>query len=195
MKNFKYIAGIDEAGRGPIAGPVAVGIFVAPKDFDFSKLPNLNDSKKLSAKQREEIFSIIKVLADKNEVKFAVSLISEKIIDKDGISKAVRLGIEECIKKINLDCKETFIYLDGLLKAPGEFAQETVIKGDEKIPQISAASICAKVLRDEFMINLSKQFPEYGFDKHKGYGTKGHYEALSEKGVSEVHRKTFLIKT
>ncbi len=191
----KFIAGIDEAGRGPLAGPVSVGIFVTTQEFS-KKLkevfPKLNDSKKLSALQRDNIFSLIKASSEKGEVRFAVILVSAKFIDQKGITKAVQVGIDKAIKKLKLDPKDTFIYLDGLLKAPKEFSQETVIKGDEKIPVISAASICAKVVRDDHMKSVSKKYPEYGFDIHKGYGTLFHRKMIKKEGPCLIHRKTFI---
>ena len=191
----KFIVGIDEAGRGPIAGPVAVGVFVCRKNFSMKLrkiFPGLNDSKKLSEIQRERIFSQIETEKEKGDVDFCVSLISAKIIDQKGITFAVQLGINKVIKKLNLNSKDTFIYLDGLLKAPKEFSQETVIKGDAKIPVISAASICAKVVRDRYMRKLAQKYPDYSLEKHKGYGTKEHYKFLLKYGMSSEHRKSYL---
>ena len=195
MKDFKYIAGIDEAGRGPIAGPVAVGVFVVRKNFaqKLRKIfPGLNDSKKLSEIQRERIFSQIEIEKEKGNVDFCVILVSAKIIDQKGITFAVQMGINKAMKKLNLNSKNTFVYLDGLLKAPKEFSQETVIKGDAKIAVISAASICAKVIRDRHMKKLAKKYSNYGFEKHKGYGTKEHYKSLLKFGVCFEHRKYYL---
>ncbi len=190
----KFVAGIDEAGRGPIAGPVSVGVFVCTSEFSKKlkkKFIGLDDSKKLSEIQRERIFSQIKVSKEKGEVDFCVTLVSAKIIDQRGITRAVQLGIDKGIKKLNLNNKNTFIYLDGLLKAPREFFQETVIKGDSKIPAISAASICAKVVRDGYMKKMSLKYPLYGFEKHKGYGTLFHRNIIKKEGFCTVHRKTF----
>lgn len=191
----KYIVGIDEAGRGPIAGSVAVGVFVIQKNFakKLRKIfPGLNDSKKLDEKNRERIFLLIENAKEKDEVDFCVTLVSEKVIDQKGITKAVQIGIDKGIKKLNLNYRDTFIYLDGLLKAPKEFSQETVIKGDAKIAVISAASICAKVIRDRYMKKLVKKYPEYGFERHKGYGTKEHYKALEKYGLSFIHRRSYI---
>jgi len=190
-----YIVGIDEAGRGPIAGPVSVGVFVTTKNFSLKLrkiFRGLDDSKKLSEIQREKIFSLIEKSVEKDEVNFSVILVSAKIIDRKGITYAVQAGIDKGIKKLNLNHKETFVYLDGLLKAPKEFSQETVIKGDVKIAVISAASICAKVIRDRHMKKLAKKYPDYGFEKHKGYGTKEHYRSLLKHGASSEHRKSYL---
>ena len=191
MKKIKFIAGIDEAGRGPLAGPVAVGIFVSHTSFDYRVLQGLRDSKKLSAKKREEIFLKIKALKKSKEADFAVTLVSAEYIDKNGISKAVRKGLDSVIKKISLDPKISFIYLDGSLKAPENFSQETVIKGDDKIPAISAASVCAKVVRDEYMQKIAKKYPDYNFSIHKGYGTKKHIISIKKNGLSLIHRRSF----
>ncbi len=190
--SLDFIAGIDEAGRGPIAGPVAVGIFVCKKNFNFLPLPGLDDSKKLSEKKRNEIFLKIKELVRHKKARFFVALVSNKVIDSKGITFAIKKGIEECIKKIKISSKNTFVYLDGSLRAPEDFKQKTVIKGDSKIKAISAASICAKVIRDEYMKKNSKIYLKYSFEKHKGYGTKEHYESIKIFGVSQLHRKTFL---
>lgn len=194
VSKIKFVAGIDEAGRGPLAGPVAVGVFVAPKNFDYKIFRGLRDSKKLSQRKREEIFSQIKILKKLRKANFAVVLVGEKYIDKNGISKAVKFGIDSGIKKLNLNLKNTFIYLDGLLQAPEKFSQETVIKGDDKIPTISAASVCAKVTRDAYMRKISKKFPKYGLQIHKGYGTERHIICIKKFGLSLVHRKSFCAK-
>lgn len=188
---MKYIVGVDEAGRGPLAGPVSVGTFVVRQDFDFSIFKKLRDSKKLGPKKREEFFALIKKLAKEGKMLFAVSLVSEKIIDTKGISFAIKKGIEQNFKKLKIP-KISKIYLDGGLKAPVDFKnQETIIKGDEKIPVISLASICAKVTRDFFMTRIAKKYPEYGFEIHKGYGTKKHCESIKKYGPSDVHRRSF----
>lgn len=188
---MKYIVGIDEAGRGPLAGPVSVGTVVVQQDFDFTVFKKLRDSKKLSVKKREEFFALIKQMHKHKKLSFAVSLVSEKIIDTKGISFAIRKGVEQNFKKLSVS-KHADVYLDGSLKAPADFKnQETIIKGDEKIPVISLASICAKVTRDEYMVKIAKKYPEYGFDIHKGYGTKSHITKIKDKGLTSFHRKTF----
>ena len=140
MKSHKWQIGIDEAGRGPLAGPVSVGAVMVKSDFDFSIFKNLKDSKKLSEAKREEFFEIIN-----KKIKYKVIMISNKIIDKKGISYAIKFAIKSLLKKINPSVKQTEIFLDGSLKAPEEFIQETIIKGDEKVPVISLASIMARV--------------------------------------------------
>jgi len=186
------IVGIDEAGRGPLAGPVAVGavLFLKRARFDFD---GLTDSKKLTPSQREEWFRKMKDWQKEGKLRFAVSLVSNTVIDAKGIVPAINLGIERCLKKLKVDPKHTHIFLDGGLKAPAQFLnQETIIKGDEKIPAISLASITAKVTRDRKMVTLSKIYPHYGFEIHKGYGTKIHADAIRKHGISKIHRKSFL---
>jgi ribonuclease HII len=187
----RWILGIDEAGRGPLAGPVSVGIVVLPKNFDIKIFGKLRDSKKLSEKRRIEIFDLIKDLSKSGKLKYSVALVSNKIIDEKGISYSIRKGIEGVLEKLNLGDSFVKIFLDGSLKAPIQYEQETIIKGDEKIPVISLASIVAKVTRDEYMKKKSADFKNYGFEIHKGYGTKKHIDKIKEFGLSNLHRKTF----
>lgn len=187
-----HVIGIDEAGRGPLAGPVSVGAVKIKRDFNKKFFRGIKDSKKLSAEDRELWFELALEAKRKGELDFAVSLVSEITIDKHGISFAIRQGIKRCLQKIQADPKDQ-IFLDGGIKAPEEFLHQlTVIKGDEKVPVISLASICAKVTRDRYMIRLSGKHPEYGFDIHKGYGTLMHRLAIKKHGVRAVHRKSFL---
>jgi len=186
------IIGIDEAGRGPLAGPVAVGAVMFSKNEKFN-FTGLADSKKLTPLHREVWFKKIKVWHKEGKLQFAVALVSNTVIDKKGIVPAINLGIERCLKKLNVNPKHTHVFLDGGLKAPAYFTnQETIIKGDEKIPAISLASITAKVTRDKRMVTVSKIYPHYGFETHKGYGTKIHADAISKHGISKIHRKSFL---
>jgi ribonuclease HII len=194
-KNIRYIIGIDEAGRGPLAGPVAVGAFCVSADFfAFKKFSaGVKDSKQLTEKKREEWFA--KMLRQKKlgNFSFAVSFGSAEMIDKRGITFAVSRALVSSLEKLACPPEQTFVLLDGGLRAPEEYVfQETIIKGDEKEPVISLASIAAKVLRDRKMRALAKRYPQYGFEKHKGYGTAAHYEAIVKYGVSDVHRKSFL---
>lgn len=188
----KYLIGIDEVGRGPLAGPVTVGaVFADVSKFKKEKMLNgIKDSKKLSPRARED-WNIFLV----KNFSCAVASISENIIDNIGITKALRLTVDRAIKnlkkKADFNFENCFIMLDAGLKAPKEYAQESIIKGDEKIPLISAASIVAKVARDKKMVNLHKKIPLYGFDKNKGYGTKFHINKIKECGVSKYHRKSF----
>ena len=191
---MQYIVGIDEAGRGPLAGPVAVGVVSIPSNFNKRFFKSIKDSKKLSSEDRELWFALATEARQKGELDFRVSLVSERIIDKHGISYALRLGIKRCLSQLGTS-EESQIFLDGALKAPEKFIHQlTVIRGDEKIPVISLASIVAKVIRDKRMVKLSKKFPEFGFHIHKGYGTLMHRQAIKKFGPSEVHRRSFLKK-
>ncbi len=191
----KYIVGVDEVGRGPLAGPVAVGVFVLNQDKlkeIKSVFKDARDSKKLTPKKREEIFKRIKNNKKNNLVRYNVRYESNKVIDKKGISFAIKSCIEKAFKNLNLKPKETQVFLDGGLKAPKEFIfQKTIIKGDDKVLVISLASITAKVSRDNVMVKLAKKYKKYGLDIHKGYGTENHREAIKSYGLSHVHRVTF----
>jgi len=192
---INYLIGIDEVGRGPIAGPVAVCSFKCKPDFlDFISINTpLRDSKKLSRKQREEWFLYLKGEKQKGNCDFAVSMVSAELIDKVGIVRSITKALITSLLKVVENPKEVSIYLDGGLKAPKEYEnQETIIKGDELHPVISCASIVAKVSRDRVMALHAKEYPEYGFENHMGYGTKAHYEAIKNKGMTPLHRKTFL---
>ncbi len=189
---ISHIVGIDEAGRGPLAGPVSVGAVIVPIDFDWDCIPGVGDSKKVSLKNREAIFERARVLQREKVLQTAVALITPKIIDSKGITYAVRSGIERNLKHINPDPQTTKVLLDGLLKAPDDFIfQETIIKGDAKEKVIGLASILAKVTRDRYMISLAKQLPQYAFEVHKGYGTKLHRQCIETHGLSPSHRVTF----
>ncbi len=195
----KFLVGVDEAGRGPIAGPVAVGIIVAPARFDISKsFPGVADSKKLNEKKREEIFKQLqdksgkgKQQQEKAVLRYIVVFASAKMIDVKGISFAVRHSIYKGIKALAPDPKEYKILLDGLLKAPPEYVQQTIIGGDATEPIISLASIAAKVTRDRLMKRLAKKYPGFGFEVHKGYGTPKHYAAIRAQGLCELHRRSY----
>lgn len=181
-----FIVGIDEVGRGAVAGPLVIGAAVGlfdknNKDF----LKGIRDSKKLTPRKREEWFFRFK----KSEIKFYVSKISNESIDKDGMAWALKSGVADVLKKAKI--MPEIVYLDGGLHAPEKYKQKTIIGGDDKIPMISAASVYAKVYRDHLMIEMNKRYP-YDFDVHKGYGTKRHFKRIGERGISSVHRKTFL---
>ncbi|MDE2030922.1 MAG: ribonuclease HII [Patescibacteria group bacterium] len=200
-KKPKYIVGIDEVGRGPIAGPVAVCSFIITLNNYESLINNgqndlkikIKDSKKLSKKQREKWYEYLKNEKNNERCNFFVSYVSAENIDKFGIVKAINKSLETSLLKIVSNPKDTFVYLDGGLRAPEQFIyQETVIKGDELHPVISFASIVAKVSRDKVMYNYSKEYPKYSFENHVGYGTKAHYEAIKKYGVLDIHRKSFL---
>lgn len=188
----KYLIGIDEAGRGSLAGPVSVGGVLVRKDFDFSIFTKVADSKQLSPKMRSRIFGEVREAVKKGQLKYHVALISEKVIDTKGISFAVRKGIEEILRKLDIQPNLVEIRLDGSLYAPKEYLfQKTIIKGDVTEPAISLASIMAKVTRDKKMITLAQKYPAYGFDIHKGYGTKIHCDTLASGGLSRIHRASF----
>lgn len=188
------VIGIDEAGRGPLAGPLAVCGMCLLEDTSLFADKEIRDSKKLSEKRREEIFLQIQTEAKLGKLKYAVSFVSPYTIDTIGMSRSLSLAVEEVLKKLNIDRTDR-ILLDGSLKAPETYLnQDTIIKGDESEPPIALASIVAKVTRDKKMKELSVEFPEYGFEKHKGYGTKDHIEALRQHGTSPVHRVSFCRK-
>jgi ribonuclease HII len=189
------IVGIDEVGRGPIAGPVAVCSFrCKPEFFKTIEIDTpLRDSKKLSKKQREEWFAYLKKCKDDGVCDYAVSFVSSENIDKFGISPSIKKALAVSLGKVAADSESVHIYLDGGLKAPEEYVnQQTIIKGDELHPVISCASIVAKVTRDRIMASHATEYPLYGFEKHAGYGTKAHYEAINKHGMTPLHRKTFL---
>ena len=191
------VVGIDEAGRGPLAGPVAVGvvkIFYPERSRGAMKkfFSGIKDSKQLTPEERDFWFALALEAKRQKLLDFAVALVSEKVIDRRGIVHAIRLGIKRCFQKLDIEENDQ-IFLDGSLKAPEKFKHQlTVIKGDEKIPVISLASICAKVVRDKRMISLSKKFPQFSFHLHKGYGTAMHREAILKYGFTIIHRQSFL---
>lgn len=217
VKKKLFIVGIDEAGRGPLAGPIAVGAVAAVvklkakktnfgnrrcgrapersegRDKRFSKfgfLSGIKDSKKLSAKQREKWFEIIA-----KNFEAHVAMVGSKTIDKIGISKATKLAVARVLRKFSsrrTDLRNVLVLMDGSLFAPRRYNQKTIIKGDEKVPLIAAASIIAKVCRDRKMRKLHKNCPNYCFDIHKGYGTKLHYAMIKRSGFSLYHRRSFL---
>src|SRR3989338_7296433 len=195
---MRYFIGVDEAGRGPVAGPVAVAAFCIGKEAkyrlaQFFKNGKVRDSKKLTPESRERIFK--QILAEKNlgRVSYAVSFASAEVIDRKGISFAIRHALRKSLKFICVKATECLVLLDGSLKAPEEFIfQRTIIKGDEKEAVIALASIVAKVSRDRKMCTLAKKYPQYGFEVHKGYGTAAHYRKLKQHGLSPVHRRSFL---
>jgi ribonuclease HII len=195
--------GVDEAGRGPLAGPVSVGVVAVPEGFDVAReFPGVADSKKLSEKKREEIFAMLESRVARGDARFRVEFESAETIDQKGIVFAVCRALARGVNALAEECgsrtssgllKSDFhILLDGALRAPVEYAQETIINGDELIPIISLASIAAKVVRDRLMVELSAQYPLYGFEKHKGYGTKAHYEMPKKYGPCALHRRSFL---
>jgi len=189
---YTQVIGIDEAGRGALAGPVAVGAVLVPTGFDWEQIPGVVDSKKLSPKRREAIFEVAKKLEKKGILKYAVALIPHTVIDRKGITHAVSKGIEKTLSILEPNPKTTHIKLDGLLSAPKKYLlQRTIVKGDVTEKEISLASIMAKVTRDRYMVRVAKRLPVYSFEIHKGYGTKIHQTALKKNGISVIHRTTF----
>ena len=180
---FSVVCGIDEAGRGPLAGPVFAAAVVLPIGLD---IPGLNDSKKITEKKREELFDIIMEKA----VTYSVASASEKEIDEINILQATFLAMNRAFEGLAL--KPDMALIDGNKKPCVDAVEETIVKGDAKSMSIAAASILAKVSRDRYMLEMAKLYPEYEFERHKGYGTKLHYEKIAEHGVSEIHRRTFL---
>ncbi len=193
---MKATIGIDEVGRGPIAGPVAVGAFLVLADGfenDIAAFPvPLRDSKQLSSVQREAWYEKIAEWQADGKCDFSVVMISAGEIDSHGITKAIKKALAEALEEI--ECDEThLILLDGSLHAPNVFYNQiTIIKGDEKEPVISLASIVAKVTRDRHMVKVAERYPKYGFERHKGYGTEEHYQAIKKHGLTPLHRKSFL---
>lgn len=188
----KFLIGIDEAGRGPLAGPVSVGAVLVPIDFDWALLSGAKDSKQMTEKAREAIFEKMQELKKSGAIRFVVALSSATTIDTKGIVPAIRLALVGAIGKLGADPAECKVLLDGGLKAPVEYIhQETIVRGDSKEKVIALASIAAKVLRDRHMIQIAEKYPNYGFEIHKGYGTKKHSEAIEKFGLSEIHRRSF----
>ena len=191
---MKYFIGIDEAGRGPLAGPVAAGAVIVPVDFDWSSVAGATDSKKMTEKNRERIFSIMNTLQTAGKLDFAVAFSSSHMIDTYGIVPAVRSALDRAITSVVKDValQDIEVLLDGGLHAPEQFEhQQTIIRGDLSEPVISLASIAAKVTRDRLMVHLSEKYPAYGFDIHKGYGTLAHRRMIEQNGLCELHRATF----
>lgn len=185
QEGFKLICGVDEAGRGPLAGPVCAAAVILPYNID---IPGLNDSKKLSDKKRRELFPILCEKA----VAYAIAFAQHKEIDEINILQATFLAMERAINGLNM--KPDFVLIDGNRTKDFGIPAETVIGGDGKSASIAAASILAKVTRDNYMMEMAEIYPNYGFEIHKGYGTKAHYASIIENGPSPIHRISFLKK-
>ena len=185
-KGFKTICGIDEAGRGPLAGPVYAAAVILPLGLEIT---GLNDSKKLSEKKREELFDVICEKA----VDFSIGIADEKEIDEINILNATFLAMKRAVDGLKI--RPDYALIDGnRYPRIGGVTEETIVKGDGKSMSVAAASILAKVSRDRYMLEIAEKYPQYCFEKHKGYGTKLHYEMLEKYGISPVHRKSFLKK-
>ncbi|TSC94571.1 MAG: ribonuclease HII [Parcubacteria group bacterium Licking1014_1] len=212
-KGYKYVVGLDEAGRGPLAGPVVAGAvaikifnlqFSIFNKFSIKQFPKVNDSKKLSAKQREEVYDFFKNHPD---IKWGIGIVSEKVIDRINILEATKLAMEKAVECLEKKTAETnavpknrrssifwhsdYLILDGNFKINSKIPQKAIIKADQKVFSCALASIFAKVTRDKIMEKYHKKYPQYGFNRHKGYGTAHHFEMLKKHGPCKIHRKTF----
>jgi ribonuclease HII len=185
------LVGVDEAGRGPLAGPVSVGLVKVPVDFDWGLIEGVGDSKKLSPEKREALFRQAQDLRHHRQLDFAVAMVGSSTIDEKGIVFAIKLAMQRCIKRLKLDPATCHIRLDGSLQAPSQFSQETIIKGDAKELAIGLASIVAKVTRDRYMHRIARQYFNYGFEQHMGYGTKAHRQAIATYGKCPIHRVSY----
>jgi len=181
-KGINYIAGVDEVGRGPLIGPVVTACVILPKNFECS---GLTDSKKLTEKKREEYFDYIMDHA----LSVSVGIMSEKVIDEVNIYEATKLAMYQAIN--NSKIKPEHVLIDAMKLENLDMPSTSIIKGDAKSISIAAASVIAKVTRDRMMLELDKEYPMYGFKKHKGYPTKKHIEAIEKYGILDSHRKTF----
>lgn len=184
-QGVKLICGIDEAGRGPLAGPVCAAAVILPPDL---QIPGLNDSKKLTDKRRRELMPIIQQQA----IAWGIGFASHEEIDEINILQATFLAMERALAQ--LEIRPDFALIDGNRQKDFGLPVKTIVKGDSRSANIAAASVLAKVTRDDLMEKMALEYPEYGFEIHKGYGTKAHYAALTEYGPSPIHRMTFLKK-
>ena len=182
-KGLRFVSGVDEAGRGPLAGPVVAAAVILSEEIIIDEV---NDSKKLTPKKREILFDKIKT----QSLSYGIGIVDNEIIDKINILQATFLAMKQASSKLKI--KPDIVLVDGNHKIPGlEIKQESIIGGDAKSQVIACASILAKVTRDNLMLEYAKQYPQYLFEKHKGYGTKAHIEAIKKFGACPIHRKTF----
>lgn len=182
---YQAVCGMDEAGRGPLAGPVCAAAVILPRELE---IPGLNDSKKLTDKKRRELFPIIQEKA----IAYGIAFATEQEIDEINILQATFLAMGRALEQ--LGGKADFALIDGNREKDFGLPVRTVVKGDSLSANIAASSILAKVTRDDWMEKMAERYPEYGFGVHKGYGTKAHYAALEQYGPSPIHRMTFLKK-
>lgn len=187
QKGYRLVAGADEVGRGPLAGPVVAAAVILPLEEE-KRIFGIDDSKKLSKKKRETLAEKIKESA----VAYAIEEVDEETIDKINILQATRLAMKRAIEK--LSPRPDFVLTDGNMTLDIPVPQESVVKGDAKIASIGAASILAKVYRDALMEKYAEAFPYYGFERNAGYGTRAHIEAIREMGICTIHRRTFIKK-
>lgn len=192
-EGYSMIAGVDEVGRGPLAGPVVAAAVVLSDDFD---LIEINDSKKLSEKKREELFPLIK----EKSVAYAIGMVSPEIIDEINILEATKMAMRGAVLNLNEKLKENgvggidMLLIDALTLDNMPMEQKGIIKGDAKSISIAAASVLAKVTRDRLMMEYDSEYPGYGFASNKGYGTKAHCEGIEKQGICPIHRRSFLKK-
>ncbi len=192
-KGIRFIAGVDEVGRGPLAGPVVAAAVVLPENFN---ILGIDDSKKLSEKRREELYPLIK----REAISYAIGMVNHNKIDEINILEATKIAMRGAILSLNakLEKKEGEgigqVLIDAISLNDISLPQKSIVKGDSKSVSIAAASILAKVTRDNLMKEYDKEYPGYEFSSNKGYGTRGHYDGLRELGISPIHRKTFLKK-
>lgn len=182
---YRFVCGVDEAGRGPLAGPVCAAAVILPANIE---IPGLNDSKKLTDKRRRELFPIIKEKA----LAYAIAFADEKEIDEINILQATFRAMERAVS--SLATAPDFVLVDGNKLPVLDMPAKAVVHGDSLSASIAAASVLAKVTRDDIMLNMAEAYPAYGFEIHKGYGTKAHYDALREHGACDIHRISFLKK-
>jgi len=188
----KYIIGIDEAGRGPLAGPVSVGAVSLPVGFDVALVAGAKDSKMMTPRMREKLYEEMCILRAAGKIDFAVAFSDAAMIDREGIVPAIRAALTSALTLLDLDPAVCEVRLDGGLHAPDHFKnQTTIIRGDQTELAISLASIAAKVERDRIMIDIAAQFPAFKFEIHKGYGTALHRRMIQEIGLSPIHRASF----
>lgn len=185
LRGIGAICGVDEAGRGPLAGPVCAAAVILPEHL---QIPGLNDSKKLSDKKRRDLFPVIKEQA----IAYGIAFATVEEIDEINILQATFLAMERAVAQLN--GQADFALIDGNREPKLDIESMAVVKGDSRSASIAAASILAKVTRDDYMEELASQYPQYGFEVHKGYGTKCHYQALEEFGMCPAHRRSFLKK-
>jgi len=193
-KKPRWLIGVDEAGRGPLAGPVSLAaVAIKLGDEALLKSDKVRDSKQLSEQAREKKLAELKVLKKNGKIRYAVSLVGSKFIDQNGIVAAVKKGIWNVLSRLKLEAETTLVLLDGGIRAPRKFKnQETIIRGDATVPIIAHASIVAKVTRDKKMKKFALVFPKYDFEIHKGYGTAAHISKIKKHGLSDIHRRSFL---
>ena len=190
-EGFRIIAGVDEVGRGPLAGPVVAAAVVLPEDFN---VLGVDDSKKITEKNREKLFTEIKAEC----VSWGIGMASHEIIDEINILQATKLAMKRAVKDLEKNLAKRgagsldMVLFDAVEIEDLDIPQKSYIKGDAKVLAIAAASIIAKVTRDRMMIKYAREYPWYAFEKNKGYGTKAHYEGIREKGICPIHRKSFL---